>query len=87
MLSSMTFKMELMLLDVSKLKAKCVNKVKCTLAANPLLIPSEISKYSEGAAILLTWMYNVIKWYLGYRYFLSQTVSRASPDLSPKKYN
>lgn len=40
MLGSMTFKMELMLLDVSKLKAKCVNKVKCTLASNPLLIPS-----------------------------------------------
>ncbi len=40
MLGSMTFKMELMLLDVSRLRQKAVNKVKCTLASNPLLIPN-----------------------------------------------
>lgn len=76
MLGSMTFKMELMLLDVSKLKPRNVNRVKCTLQANPMLLPGEVSKYSEGAAILLTWLHNVIKWYMGYRYFLSQTLTR-----------
>lgn len=39
MLGSMTFKMELMLLDVTKLKAKCVRKVKYILTTTPNLNP------------------------------------------------
>ena len=64
-----------MLLDVTKLKAKCVKKAKYILTTTPNMNLEEVSKFSEGACILLTWMLNIIKWYLGSKYLISNSTT------------
>lgn len=69
MLSSMTFRMELRLMDPVKLKPSIIWKVLKILSQNHSLTPDNVIKYSEGAAILLTWIINLIKWNAGHKMF------------------
>ena len=39
------------------------------MSANNQLTPDNVIKYSEGAAILLTWIINLVKWNAGHKIF------------------
>ena len=56
-------------MDPIKIKPTIIRKILKILSANPQLTPDNVIKYSEGAAILLTWMINLIKWNAGYKIF------------------
>jgi len=68
-MNQMTFRMELRLMDPVKLKPSIVKKILKILSQNPSLTPDQVMKYSEGAAILLTWIINLIKWNAGHKMF------------------
>lgn len=70
MMNDMTFRMELRLTDPIKIKQSIIRKVLKILNANPNLTPDNVIKYSEGAAILLTWVINLIKWNAGHSRFI-----------------
>lgn len=70
MMADMTFRMELRLTDPIKIKQSIIKKVLKILNANPNLTPDNVIKYSEGAAILLTWIINLIKWNAGHSRFV-----------------
>lgn len=39
------------------------------VSLTPQLTPDNVIKYSEGGAILLTWIINLIKWNAGHKMF------------------
>ena len=65
----MTFRMELRLMDPVKIKPSIIRKVLKILSQTPSLTPDNVIKYSEGAAILLTWIINLVKWNAGHKIF------------------
>lgn len=66
MMSSMTFKLELVLLDASKIKQSLIKRViKILNNFQKHLTPDHLAKINEGASILLTWIINLIKWNAG----------------------
>jgi len=66
-LSSMTFKIELVLLDATKIKTSQVRKVIQILNNfQKQLTPENLLQINEGASILLTWIINFIKWNAGH---------------------
>jgi len=74
MMNSMTFKLELVLLDASKIKPSLMKRViKVLNNFHRHLTPDHLSKINEGASILLTWIINFVKWNAGvtkYRFHL-----------------
>ena len=66
MMSSMTFKLELVLLDATKIKQSLVKRVvKVLNNFHKHLTPDNLAKINEGSSILLTWIINLIKWNAG----------------------
>jgi len=66
MMSSMTFKLELVLLDATKVKPSLVRKVvKILNQFQKLLTPDTLGLINEGSSILLTWIINFVKWNAG----------------------
>ena len=66
MMSSMTFKLELVLLDASKIKQSLVKRViKVLNNFHKHLTPDNLARINEGSSILLTWIINLIKWNAG----------------------
>eukprot|EP00347_Sterkiella_histriomuscorum_P001245 403372773 len=67
MMQSMTFKMELMLMDVCQIKQSLIKRVIKILNSNQkALTPDNLSQISEGGCILLTWIINLVKWNAGH---------------------
>ena len=65
-MTSMTFKLELMLMDPTKIRPSLVKKVlKILNKHNKTLTPISLLKVDQGASILLTWVINFIKWSYG----------------------
>ena len=85
MMGYMTFRMELRLTDPIKIKQSIVKKVLKILNANPILTPDNVIKYSEGAAILLTWIINLIKWNAGHNRFIFDEGTLAGGKLMNKE--
>jgi len=56
-------------MDPMKIKPSIIKKVLKILSENTNLTPDNVIKYSEGAAILLTWLINLIKWNAGFKMF------------------
>lgn len=56
-------------MDPIKIKPSIIKKCLKILSQNQNLTPDNVIKYSEGAAILLTWIINLIKWNAGYKVF------------------
>ena len=66
MMSSMTFKLELVLLDATKIKQSLIKRViKILNHFAKHLTPDNLMKINEGASILLTWIINLVKWNAG----------------------
>jgi len=66
LMSSMTFKLELMLMDPTKIKPVLVKRVLRILNTNHKnLTPVNLLSIDQGASILLTWVINFIKWHTG----------------------
>ena len=66
MMSSMTFKLELVLLDAAKIKQSLVKKViKILNNFHKHLTPDNLARINEGSSILLTWIINLVKWNAG----------------------
>lgn len=85
MMGDMTFRMELRLTDPIKIKQSIVKKVLRILSANSSLTPDNVIKYSEGAAILLTWIINLIKWNAGHSRFVFDEATLAGGKLMNKE--
>ena len=67
LMNSMTFKLELMLMDPTQIKSMLVRRVLKILNSNPKqLTPVNLLQIDQGASILLTWVINFIKWNSGY---------------------
>ncbi len=67
MLNSMTFKLELVLLDATRVKPSLIKKVvKILNKYHQYLTPNNIAKINEGASILLAWVINLVKWNAGH---------------------
>ena len=77
MMSSMTFKMELMLMDVCQIKQSLIKRVIKILNNHQKQLTPDVtliminniqglSPISEGATILLTWIINLVKWNAGH---------------------
>lgn len=79
MMSSMTFKLELVLLDASKIKQSLIKRViKILNNFHRHLTPDHLAKINEGASILLTWIINLVKWNAGVsRYKFKQRVDNS----------
>jgi len=75
MMSSMTFKLELVLMDPTRIKPSLIRKViKILNKYHTYLTPNNIAKINEGASILLAWVINLIKWNAGHtRYHFVHT--------------
>lgn len=56
-------------MDPVKIKPSIIKKCLKILSVNQNLTPDNVIKYSEGAAILLTWIINLIKWNAGFKLF------------------
>ena len=84
-MNDMTFRMELRLTDPIKIKQSIIKKVLKILNANPNLTPDNVIKYSEGAAILLTWIINLIKWNAGHNRFTFDEATLAGGRLMNKE--
>jgi len=69
LMNVMTFKMELMLFDISSIKMSDVNKVYKILTSTKNLHPDYLATISEGGALLLTWVINILKWYAGHKVY------------------
>ena len=66
LMSSMTFKLELMLMDPAKVKPSLIKRVLEVLNTNhKSLTPINLLEIDKGASILLTWLINFIKWHTG----------------------
>jgi hypothetical protein len=66
LMNSMTFKLELMLMDPSKVKAQLIKRVLKILNDNHKnLTPINLLDIDKGASILLTWVINFVKWNTG----------------------
>jgi hypoxanthine-guanine phosphoribosyltransferase len=66
LMNSMTFKLELMLMDPAQIKQTLVKKVLKILNSNQKqLTPIHLLTIDQGASILLTWVINFIKWNSG----------------------
>ena len=66
MVSSMTFKLELVLLDAAKIKQSLVKRViKILNNFHKHLTPDNLARINEGSSILLTWIINLVKWNAG----------------------
>ena len=66
MMSSMTFKLELVLLDAAKIKQSLVKRViKILNNFHKHLTPDNLARINEGSSILLTWIINLVKWNAG----------------------
>jgi len=62
LMNSMTFKLELVLLDAAKIKQSSVRKVlKVLNNYHKQLTPDHLQTVNEGASILLTWIINLVK--------------------------
>lgn len=67
LMQSMTFKMELMLMDVCNIKNSLIKKVIRVLNNyQKQLTPDSLAQISEGASILLIWIINLVKWNAGH---------------------
>lgn len=67
MMASMTFKLELILMDPTRIKPSLIRKViKILNKYHNQLTPNNIAKVNEGASIMLTWVINLIKWNAGH---------------------
>lgn len=76
LMNSMTFKLELMLMDPTKIKALLVKRVLRILNANHKnLTPMVLLDIDKGASILLTWVINFVKWNTGCTKYSFQGVS------------
>ena len=70
LMTSMTFKLELMLMDPGQIKHNLVKRVLKILNNNQKsLTPINLLSVDQGASILLTWVINFIKWNTGYSRF------------------
>lgn len=70
LMNSMTFKLELMLMDPSQIKQNLVRRVLRILNNNQKqLTPVNLLSIDQGASILLTWVINFLKWNTGYNKF------------------
>lgn len=68
LMSSMTFKLELMLMNPTQIKPILVKRVLKILNQNSKnLTPVNLLQIDQGASILLTWVINFIKWNSGFR--------------------
>ena len=66
LMNSMTFKLELMLMDPTQIKPLLVRRVLRILNNNHKnLSPVNLVQIDQGASILLTWVINFIKWHTG----------------------
>ena len=66
LMNSMTFKLELMLMDPTKIKPSLVKKCLQILNSNQKsLTPVFLLEVDKGASILLTWVINLLKWHTG----------------------
>lgn len=66
LMNSMTFKLELMLMDPTQIKPMLVRRVLRILNNNHKnLSPVNLVQIDQGASILLTWLINFIKWHTG----------------------
>lgn len=66
LMNSMTFKLELMLMDPTQIKPQLVRRVLRILNNNHKnLSPVNLVQIDQGASILLTWVINFIKWHTG----------------------
>jgi len=73
MMNSMTFKLELVLLDASKIKPSLMKRViKILNNFHRHLTPDHLAKINEGASILLTWIINFVKWNAGFNRYKFQ---------------
>jgi hypothetical protein len=67
LMNSMTFKLELMLMDPTKIKYGLVKRVLKILSKNHKnLTPMNLLQVDMGASILLTWIINFVKWNSGF---------------------
>lgn len=75
MMASMTFKLELVLMDPTRIKPSLIRKVvKILNRYHAYLTPNNIAKINEGASILLASVINLIKWNAGHtRYHFIHT--------------
>jgi hypothetical protein len=70
LMSSMTFKLELMLMNPTQLRQTLVRRVLKILNSNQKqLTPVHLLSIDQGASILLTWVINFIKWNSGCKKF------------------
>lgn len=80
MMNSMTFKLELVLLDASKIKPSLMKRViKILNNFHRHLTPDHLAKINEGASILLTWIINFVKWNAGmvrYKFHMSADLAQ-----------
>lgn len=66
LMNSMTFKLELMLMDPTQIKPALIKRVLKILNSNhKQLTPVHLLTIDQGASILLTWVINFIKWNTG----------------------
>mgnify|MGYP000214415280 FL=1 len=65
MLDSRTFKVELSMLDIRKLKHSQVKKVREILVKNKILNVDYLTKISIPAATVLSWVEGVVTWFAG----------------------
>lgn len=78
LMSSMTFKLELVLLDAAKIKPSLIKRVIKILNQHQKLLTPDVSCFflflhflqllstiNEGSSIILTWLINFIKWNAG----------------------
>lgn len=66
LMNSMTFKLELLLMEPQNLKQNLVKRVLVILRKhNKNLTPINLFQIDQGASILLTWVINLVKWNQG----------------------
>ena len=66
LMKSMTFKLELMLMDPANIKPSLIRRALTILNANQRnLNPLNVLEVDKGASILLTWVINFVKWHTG----------------------
>ena len=67
LMNSMTFKLELILMDPRQIKSNLVRRVLRILNNNhKQLTPVNLLAIDQGASILLTWVINFVKWNTGF---------------------
>lgn len=67
LMSSMTFKLELVLMDPTRIKQSLIKKVIRVLNQfHKQLTPDNLAKINEGGSILLAWIINLVKWNAGH---------------------